>query len=174
MNYYLALPTFAVAVNRSRLKIYNKISMTRILTLFTFALLVTMSIFGQNIDSLQLTEKEIPENYTINNENNCISIQARILYDNTTIYEVLIGKIKQKKIQSFDSKKETGSIIYFEFENEFTASVFLEGLLWGGSKPTKEHPEEYFNKGNYLIIWSFKKGSLIKKISEEKIKALLK
>lgn len=148
--------------------------MIRILTFFTFALLVTINLFGQNIDSLQLTEKEIPENYTTNNENNCISIQASILYDNPTIYEVIIGKIQKKIIQSFDSKKETGSIIYFEFENEFTATGFLEGLLWDGSKPTKAHPEEYFNKGNYLIIWSFKKGSLIKKISEEKIKALLK
>lgn len=148
--------------------------MPKILTVLTFALFITINSYGQNIDSLQLIEKEIPENYTIAKENNCISIQACLLFDNPGIYEMLIGKIKTKKIQSFDHKKDKGSIMYMEFENGFTGEGFLEGLLWGGSKPTKEHPEEYFTKGNYLIIWSFKKGSLIKKISEDKIKALLK
>jgi hypothetical protein len=47
-------------------------------------------------------------------------------------------------------------------------------LLWGGDKPTKEHPEEYHAKGNFLIIWSFKKGSVVTKTSKEKILALLK
>lgn len=148
--------------------------MTKILTVLTFAFFVNINSYGQNIDSLQLTDKEIPETYSISDENNCISIQARLLYDKPEIYEMLIGKIKTKKIQSFENNKEKGSIIYFEFENGFNGEGFLEGLLWGGSKPTKEHPEEYFTKGNFLIIWSFKKGSIIKKISEVKIKTILK
>ena len=63
--------------------------------------------------------------------------------------------------------------MYFEFETDFKGEGFLDGLLWGGDKPTKEHPEEYYAKGNFLIIWSFKKGSTIKKISKDKIKAIL-
>ena len=39
----------------------------------TFAFFVTIKINGQNIDSLKLTDKEIPENYSFTNENNCIS-----------------------------------------------------------------------------------------------------
>jgi hypothetical protein len=139
-----------------------------------FALFFSLNLLGQNIDSLQLTAKEIPENYSISSDNNCISIQARMLFDNPGIYQMIIGKVKNKLIQSFESKKESGCIIYFEFESEFKAKAFLEGLLWGESKPSKEHPEEYFSKGNFLVIWSFKKGSLIKKVSEEKINSLLK
>jgi len=50
----------------------------------------------------------------------------------------------------------------------------LGPLLWGGDKPTKEHPEEYYAKGNFLIIWSFKKGSVIAKTSKDKIESILR
>lgn len=151
-----------------------KTTVSKFLASIIFALFFSMNLLGQNIDSLQLTAKEIPENYSIKNDNNCISTQARMLFDNPGIYEMIIGKVKNKRIQSFDSKKESGCIIYFEFESEFKAKGFLEGLLWGESKPSKEHPEEYFSNGNFLVIWSFKKGSPVKKISEDKIKLLLK
>lgn len=151
-----------------------KTTTSKILASITFAIFFSVNLFGQNIDSLQLTAKEIPENYSVKNDNNCISIQAQMLFDNPGIYEMIIGKVKNKRIQSFDSKKESGCILYFEFESEFRAKGFLEGLLWGEGKPNKEHPEEYFSKGNYLIIWSFKKGSPVKKISEDKIMLLLK
>jgi hypothetical protein len=89
------------------------------------------------------------------------------------MYEMLIGKLKTKRIQNFDNKKDKGSIMYFEFEDDFKGDGFLGGLLWGGDKPTKEHPEEYYTNGKFLIIWSFKKGSLITKTSKDKIKAIL-
>jgi hypothetical protein len=149
-------------------------NMTRLITLLTFLFLLAIKTNGQNIDSLLLTNKEIPENYLLTTDNNCISIQARILYDKPEMYEMLIGKLKAKGIQNFDNKKDKGCIMYFEFEDGFKGDGFLDGLLWGGSKPTKEHLEEYYSKGNFLIIWSFKKGSLITKISKDKIKATLK
>ena len=148
--------------------------MTKLLTLLTFAFLLTIKTSGQNIDSLQLTEKQIPENYMLTKESNCISIQACTFYNNPGIYEMLIGKLKTKRVQNFDNKKDKGSIMYFEFEDEFKGEGFLGGLLWGGNKPTKEHPEEYYAKGKFLIIWSFKKGSLITKTSRDKIIATLK
>ena len=137
-------------------------------------LFVISNVLGQSLDSLKITDKEMPKEYTISKKSKCISIQACTFYDSPEMYETLIGKIKRKDIQDFESKADNGSIMYFEFENGFKGEGFLGGLLWGGDKPTKEHPEEYFAKGNILIIWSFKKGSQIKHISEVKIKSLLK
>ncbi len=148
--------------------------MTKLITLLTFAFFMTIKINGQNIDSLQLTDKEIPENYSLTKNNNCISIQACTFYDDPGMYEMLIGKLKTKRIQNFANKKDKGCIMYFEFEDGFKGDGFLGSLLWGGDKPTKEHPEEYYAKGNFLIIWSFKKGSLITKTSRDKIMATLK
>lgn len=139
-----------------------------------FAFFMTIYVNGQKIDSLQLTGKEMPENYSLTKDNNCISIQACLFYDSPGMYEMLIGKLKTKRIQNFDNKKDKGSIMYFEFEDEFKGEGFLGGLLWGGDKPTKEHPEEYFTKGKFLIIWSFNKGSLITKTSKDKVMAMLK
>jgi len=147
--------------------------MKKLLTLLTFTFLLTIETLGQNIDSLQLTDKEIPDKYSLTNDNKCISIQACTFYENPEMYEVLIGKLKTKRIQNFDNKNDNGSIMYFEFEGTFKGAGFLGGLLWGSDKATKEHPEEYYAKGNFLIIWSFKKGSVVTKTSKEKIKAAL-
>ena len=148
--------------------------MTKLLTLLTFAFFLSIKSDGQSIDSLLLSDKEIPAGYTSTNENNCISIQACTFYKDPGMYGVLIGKLKTKKIQNLDNKKDKGSIMYFEFEDGFKREEFLGGLLWGGDKPTKEHPEEFYSKGNFLVIWSFRKGSLIKTVSKEKVKAFLK
>jgi hypothetical protein len=147
--------------------------MKKVLTVITISFILTVKLFGQNIDSLKLLGKEIPEGYSISEVNNCISIQACTFYDNPDLYASIIGKIKNKTLQSLESKKDKGSIMYFEFENGFKNGNFLGSLLWGGDKPTKEHPEQYFSKGNYLIIWSFKKESPIINISQDKIKAIL-
>jgi len=148
--------------------------MTKFLTILSVAFLFTIKLNGQSIDTLKLSDKEIPEGYSLTKDNNCISVQACTLYDNPEMYGALIGKLKSKQIQNFDSKKDKGSIMYFEFEDGFKGEGFLGGLLWGGDKPTKEHPEEYYAKGDFLIIWSFKKGSLVTKTSKDKIKATLK
>ena len=148
--------------------------MTKLFTVFTFSLLLAIKTNAQSIDSLLLTSKEIPDGYSLTNTNNCISIQACTLYQDPEMYGALIGKLKAKRIQNFDSKKDKGAVMYFEFDGGFKGAGFLDGLLWGADKPTKEHPEEYYSKGNFLIIWSFKKGSVITKTSKEKIMAMLK
>ena len=148
--------------------------MTKLLTILFAAFLLTIQSNGQSIDSLKLSDKEIPEGYTLTKSNNCISIQACTFYGNPEMYGALIGKLKSKQIQNFDSKKDKGSIMYFEFEDSFNGEGFLGGLLWGGDKPTQEHPEEYYAKGNILIIWSFKKGSIVTKTSRDKIITALK
>lgn len=148
--------------------------MKQTLSLLTFTFLISVNVIAQNIDSLKLSASEIPKEYSVSKENNCISIQACTFYKNPDMYEMFIGKVKNKNFQSFDSKNDKGSIMYFEFEKPFEGGGFLGGLLWGGDKPTKDHPEEFFIKGNFLIIWSFYKGSAIKKISEDKVKKILK
>jgi len=148
--------------------------MTKFLTILFITFLSTIESNGQSIDSLKLSDKEIPEGYSLTKENNCISIQACTFYENPEMYEALIGKLKSKQIQNFDNKKDKGSIMYFEFEDGFKGEGFLGPLLWGGDKPTKEHPEEYYAKGNFLIIWSFKKGSVIAKTSKDKIESILR
>ena len=147
--------------------------MIKFLAVLPIVLLLTIKSNGQIIDSLKLSSKEIPAGYSLTEENNCISIQACSFYDNPEMYGALIGKLKSKQIQNFDSKKDKGAIMYFEFEDGFKGEGFLGGLLWGGNKPTKEHPEEYYSKGNLLIIWSFKKGSLVTMTSKNKINAAL-
>jgi hypothetical protein len=123
---------------------------------------------------LKLSGKEIPEQYSISKEINCISIQACTFYDSPDLYEMIIGKIKTKTFQSFESKKDKGTIMYFEFEETFKGDAFLSSLLWGGNKPSKSHPEQMFSKGKILVIWSFKKESPIVKISQDKINSILK
>lgn len=121
--------------------------------------------FGQ----LFLTSEELPEGYKITDDINCKSIQASIIFEKPETYAMLIGNVKSKSFQSFKSKKDSGSILYFEFEEPFDKTGFLEGLLWGGGKPTSAHPEEYLVKDNLLIIWSLSKKSAIKRLSKSKI-----
>ncbi|MCD0471750.1 hypothetical protein [Flavobacterium sp. JAS] len=138
-------------------------------------LLLTTTLFSQTIADLKLKGKEIPKTYTYSDGHNCITPQACTFYNDIATYSNFVGTVKSKEIQSFKSKKDSGSIMYFEFENRFKGDSFLQGLLWGKDKePTDEHPEEYLAKGKFLIIWSFHTDSAIKEKSEAKIDALLK
>lgn len=137
------------------------------------SLLLAGRSYSQSLDSLRLSASELPPGYTFTKTNNCISIQACTYYDNPALLETYMGKVKQKHIQNIDSKKDKGSIMYFEFADGFHGQGFIDGYLWGADKPTKEHPEQYYVQGNYLVIWSFKKGSPITKASQQKVKAIL-
>lgn len=118
--------------------------------------------------------EELPKEYTLTEETQCQSIQACLFYKQTDIYSSFLGKIKSKEIQNFKSKDDSGSIMYFEFEKDFEGEGFLKGLLWGSETPSKLHPEEILVKGKILIIYSFKKDSELKKLSQDKINLLLK
>jgi tetratricopeptide (TPR) repeat protein len=127
-----------------------------------------------SIDILKITDSETPKDYSSTNTINCKSLQAYTFYKSPDLFVKIIGKIKNKDIQNFESEKDNGSILYFEFEDKFIGQAFLESFIWGEKQPTKMHPETFFSKGKYLIIWSFNEGSQIKTISENKIKALYK
>lgn len=144
------------------------------LLILIFATLVFPSTYAQGLERLKLTDAEVPEKYKATEKMLYKSIQAGTFYEQTDLYESLIGKIKEKSFQSYESKDDKGAIYYYEFDKDFEREGFLEGLLWGGNKPTKAHPEEYFVKNNILIIWSFVDKSELKKISKAKIIGLLK
>ncbi len=111
-------------------------------------LLFTINLFSQTIADLKLKPKEIPKTYTLSDGNNCISVQACTFYNDIETYSNIVGKLKSKGIQSFKSKTDRGSVMYFEFENRFKGDRFLQGLLWGkDGQPTDTHPEEYLAKG---------------------------
>lgn len=137
-------------------------------------LLLTANLFSQTIADLKLKNKEIPKSYFLSDGNNCVSAQACTFYNDIETYSNIVGTVKSKQMQSFKSKTDSGSIMYFEFENRFKGDRFLQGLLWGKDKePTDAHPEEYLAKGKFLIIWSFHPDSTIKEKSEAKIEAIL-
>ena len=137
-------------------------------------LLLTTTLFSQTIADLKLKSKEIPKTYILSDGNNCVSIQACTFYNDIETYSNIVGKVKSKAIQSFKSKTDSGSVMYFEFEHTFKGDRFLQGLLWGkNGQPSDEHPEEYLAKGKFLIIWSFHPDSVIKEKSEAKIDAIL-
>ncbi|OXA87295.1 hypothetical protein [Flavobacterium hercynium] len=137
-------------------------------------LLFTSQLFSQTIADLKLKPKEIPKSYSTSDGHTCVSNQACNFYNDIETYSNFVGKLKSKAIQSFKSKTDSGSIMYFEFEHRFKGDNFLQGLLWGKEKqPSDEHPEEYVVKGNFLILWSFHPDSVLKEKSEAKIEALL-
>lgn len=182
INFYISVRRHAYSqtlvadiVGQSRIKFANdKHHMKLRLTILIFTTLTFYSTFGQRLDKLKLTDTEVPEKYKSTDKMLYKSIQAGTFYEQTDLYESFIGKIKNKEFQSFESKDDKGAIYYYEFEGTFTQKGFLEGLLWGGKKPSKAHPEEYFVKDNILVIWSFADKSELKKISKDKITTLLK
>lgn len=142
--------------------------------LSTLLLLFTNNIFSQTITDLKLKPKEIPKTYTLSDGNICVTPQACTFYNDIETYSNIVGTVKSKAIQSFKSKTDRGSILYFEFEHVFKGDRFLQGLLWGkDGQPTKEHPEEYLVKGKFLVIWSLHSESPLKEKSETKIETLL-
>jgi hypothetical protein len=99
----------------------KKISLT-ILTI----IIATLS-FGQNIDSLKLNDAEIPGGYSKSNELLCKTPHAYSFYQQTDLYPFL-GTVVKKDFQSFDKKRDKGSILYFQFDKDFDGQDFHNGL----------------------------------------------
>lgn len=142
--------------------------------IFILFFLLTTNLFSQTLADLKLKPKEIPKGYTPIDGQICVTPQACNFYTDIETYSNIVGTVKSKAIQSFKNKTDRGSIMYFEFDHVFKGDRFLQGLLWGkDGQPTDEHPEEYVAKGKFLIIWSFRPESTIRKKSEAKIETIL-
>ena len=137
-----------------------------------------VSVLHQNhktviIDSLKLRENELPKGYKFGKDIFCKNIQPAMLYKEHNLYGALIGEAIKKDFQSISNENgDAGSILYFQFKKrvEESGKEFIKGLIWGeNSQPTKQHPEsiEFFE--DVMVIWCFEQGSLIYKLSREKI-----
>jgi hypothetical protein len=142
--------------------------------LFLFTILCSFGTSAQVFDKIKLTESEISAGYKLTDEPQCISIQACTFYKNPKMYDFLIGKVKSKEVQNFVNGNDSGSIMYFEFENQFDKETFLEGLFWGGKKATQEHPEQILVKDKILIVYSFPLENDLIKVSQKKVESVLK
>lgn len=140
------------------------------ITIFTAIVLFTITVRGQELQKVKLTDTELPAGYKASPKMLCKSVQAFSFYEQTGLYEHMLGAVKHKEYQSFESKGDKGTILYLEYEEDFAGETFLQGLLWGESnKPTKAHPEEYLIQGKHLIIWSFAPNSALKQLSKDKV-----
>ena len=95
------------------------------ISLSVLFLLLTTHSFSQTIADLKLKNKEIPKGYSLSDGNNCVSVQACTFYNDIETYSNIVGKVKSKAMQSFKSRPDTGSIMYFEFEHVFKGERFL-------------------------------------------------
>jgi hypothetical protein len=142
--------------------------------LFVLTILCSFGLSAQVFDKIKLTESEIPAEYKLTNKPQCISIQACTFYNNPKMYDFLIGKVKSKDVQNFENGKDSGSIMYFEFENKLEMESFLQGLFWGGKKATEEHPEQILVKDKILIVYSLPLENDLIKVSQKKVESVLK
>ena len=128
------------------------------LLLFLTSLFCFSMSFSQTlkVDSLKIKSENISIEHTVLTELKCQSIQSKLLYDNPSMYSFILGNLQEKGFQTIKLNGVTGSILYFIFDKETNGSKgFIEGLLWGGNKPTKDHPEEIIFNGNTMIIISY-------------------
>ena len=135
-------------------------------TLLFLSLICSIITFGQEItiDVVEIKSSEIPTEYTSSNDLECQAIQSKLFYENPEMYSFIIGKTINKRFQTFEYDGKKGSILYFEFDkNADEGKGFVEGLMWGGKKPNKAHPEKIITKENIMIILSFPYKSKIGK-----------
>jgi hypothetical protein len=129
---------------------------------------------AQSIDALMLDENEIPDDYIESDQLSCVTPNAFALYDQSELYEKSLGRVVKKSFQTFQKKGDCGSVLYFEFASDFKAKAFLEELLWHkAGRPTKNEPDDYYAKGNILIIWSFPLESPMEMMSRAKVMRLM-
>src|ERR1700754_3000873 len=144
--------------------------MQKLILSILFLTVITTFSFGQSLDSVKLADNEIPAGYTKSEDLLCATPHASSFYSQVDLYASFLGKAVKKDYQSFGKKGDNGSILYFEFDKVFNGQDFLNGLLWGkSSKPTRSEPDEYYAKGNILVVWSFSLKSEIKNSSKEKV-----
>ena len=105
-------------------------TMLRLILSTTLSVIISTLAFGQtNLDSLKLTDDEIPVGYTKSNNMLCVTPHASSFYNQSDLYDTFLGKVTKKEFQSFTKKGDEGSILYFEFETEFKGQSFLDGLF---------------------------------------------
>jgi hypothetical protein len=124
--------------------------------LLTLCISIVSTIgFGpsQTIDAIKMKPTELPKEYKSSQDIEYQAIQSKLLYKNPEMYRFILGKTIEKQFQTFEHKEKKGSLSYFEFDRDANEGKrFIEGLPWGGEKPSKAHPETIIIKGNVMIV----------------------
>lgn len=119
--------------------------------------------FAQTLDSLKLNAIEIPAGYNKTDELVCATTYSSSFYNQTDLYESIVGKLIKKEYQSFNKKGDQGAILYFQFEKDFKAQSFLNGLLWGQEKKRqRQYQMNIMQKEVFLLF-----GALILKVQSK-------
>ncbi|TXE15982.1 hypothetical protein ES692_14595 [Psychroserpens burtonensis] len=142
--------------------------MNKLLTL-CFLIVSTIGFSpSETINTIKIKPTVLPKEYKSSQDIECQAIQSKLLYKNPEMYRFIIGKTIEKQCQTFEHKGKKGSLLYFEFDrNANEGKGFVEGLLWGGEKPSKAHPETIITKGNIIIVLSFPfKSDLSKELTK--------
>ena len=124
-----------------------------------------------SINDFLLLSSDLPQYYKLITKEVPVSQQASSLYNKIDLYSEVLGVNPiDKWFQSFESSNDSGTVYYILFDDVAKEALpFSEGLIWGESYPSKEHPDEIFTNGNMLIVLSFKGDSKIKEIIKSKI-----
>lgn len=127
------------------------------------------------LNMFELQQKDLPEGYQFTEVLNCKTAQVNSFFKNIDLYRNDIGTVAFKGFQSIESKNDSGSILYFQFQDPKNLESFLNDYLWGkDGEASNKRPERYMIlANNYLIIWSVELDSPITEISRKKINSLL-
>jgi hypothetical protein len=108
------------------------------IVIFNSIALFTLTARGQKIQKMKLTDAEVPAGYKASPKMLCKSVQAASFYEQTDIYENMLGTVKNKEYQSFESKGDKGTILYLEYEEDFAGEAFFSRTALGRRQQTDQ------------------------------------
>jgi hypothetical protein len=74
-------------------------------SLFLFVtVMTTWIVSGQSFDRFKLADTDLPQGYKFTNKILCQAVQPRIFFENPDLYQAILGKVRNKDFQSFESK----------------------------------------------------------------------
>jgi tetratricopeptide (TPR) repeat protein len=126
------------------------------------------------LESLKVPASELPAGWKLLDEVRCVSVQARTLYDGS-----LDGKLfptpKAKAVQTIDAGKgSAGSVLLFEYAEPIEPHLAaVRGLVWGGMKQTRQHPEDIAAHDRFLVVLSFPMNAEEAEFAKDRLRAKL-
>lgn len=126
------------------------------------------------LNLFHIKAKDLPSGYQFTEKLMCKSNQAKSLYKSVDSYQDDMGKVVYQSYQSVKAGKDSGTILYFQFQSKRDRDNFLRNHLWGNDgHATSAHPEEYaLYLGTVLVIWSTNLDSKLKEVSQKHISRL--
>ncbi len=117
------------------------------------------------LDALVLKNGDLKGNVRLGRDLICKSIQVQYYFLRPGDYSGAVPPLSEKAIQSIDTGKEKGSVMYFKYKGNVEA---LKGFFsrifyrpWDG--PTEDNPEEFILHRDLMVILCFDRESSLKK-----------